>query len=142
MHHTLSEPVVWLSASAAILAIGAASGRTACADPAPRVAYAHVLANGTLDAANSRGVVAIGGGTGQYCFKLAFSPRNAVATLANAPTAPSQGVGFIKAAVPPTQLLSCSNIAKPDAVVVTGSATSINGGEAAGGYAFYAYWTR
>jgi hypothetical protein len=142
MHHKSSRLAVSLSTSAVIVAVGAAACRTAYAGPAPQVAYAHVLGNGTLDAANSLGVVTIGGGTGQYCFKLAFRARNAVATLANDPTAPSRGVGFIKVAVPPTPMFTCANIAKPDAIVETDGATSVNGGEAAGGYAFYVYWTR
>jgi hypothetical protein len=82
------------------------------------------------------------GGDGLYCFKLAFKPKNAVATLADDPTAPSQAVGFIKVALPPTPTFTCAKIDKPDAVVETGSEKSINGGESAGGYAFYVYWTK
>jgi hypothetical protein len=108
----------------------------------PYVAYAHVLGDGKLDAANSREVLAMAGGNGLYCFKLAFIPKNAVATLADDPTAPNQGIGYIKVAVPPTQAFGCSGMSDPDAYVVTGTATSVNGGQSAGGYPFYVYWTR
>jgi hypothetical protein len=112
------------------------------AAPPLQVAYAHVLGNGTLDAANSKNVVAMDGGNGLFCFKLAFRPKNTVATLAVDPTAPNQSIGFIKAAVPPTDLFTCAKIPKPDAVVETGKETAVNSGESAGGFAFYVYWTR
>ena len=83
----------------------------------------------------------MGGGNGLYCFKLTFEPQNAVATLADDPTAPSQGVGFIKVAVPPTPTFTCATISKPNAVVETGNETAVNAGSSAGGYAFYVYWT-
>jgi hypothetical protein len=105
-------------------------------------AYAHVLGNGTLDTANSKNVVALEGGNGLYCFKLNFQPKNVVATLADDPTAPNQGVGFIKVAVPPTPTFTCPNDPHPDAVVETGTENSVNGGISAGGYAFYVHWTR
>ena len=107
----------------------------------PNEAYAHVLGSGTLDTANSKNVTALAGGNGLYCFQLKFKPKNAVATLADDPTAPNQGVGFIKVALPPTPTFTCAGMAKPDAVVETGSETSVNGGQSAGGYAFYVYWT-
>jgi len=115
---------------------------TSNAAPPATLAYAHVLGNGTLDTANSKNVVALGGGNGLYCFKLAFKPRNAVAMLADDPTAPDQSVGFIKVAVPPTPTFTCSTLPQPDAVVETGKETSVNGGTSAGGFAFYAYWTQ
>ena len=105
-------------------------------------AYAHVLGNGTLDTANSKNVVALEGGNGLYCFKLNFQPKNVVATLADDPTAPNQGVGFIKVAVPPTPTFTCANDQHPDAVVETGTETTVNGGISAGGYAFYVRWTK
>ena len=106
------------------------------------VAYAYILGNGTLDTSRSKNVVAMGGGDGLYCFTLTFTPKNAIATLADDPTAPNQGVGFIKAAVPPTPLFTCNTIPNPDAVVETGSETGINSGESQGGYAFFVRWTR
>jgi hypothetical protein len=105
-------------------------------------AYAHVLGNGTLDAANSKNVVGLDGGNGLYCFKLVFPPKNAVATLANDPTAPNQAVGFIKVAVPPTPTFTCANNQHPDAVVETGNEATVNGGTSAGGFAFYVYWSK
>jgi hypothetical protein len=114
----------------------------ASAAPAPTEGYAHVFGTGSLDAANSKNVTAIAGGNGLYCFKLKFKPRNAVATLANDPTAPNQGIGFIKVALPPTPTFTCAGMAKPDAVVETGTETSIGGGQSAGGFAFYVYWRR
>src|ERR1700693_4892363 len=91
-----------------------------CANAASlKVAYAHVLGSGALDTANSKNVVKMGGGNGLYCFKLTFTPKNAVATIANDPTAPDQGLGFIMVALPPTPLFTCSTIPKPDAVVST-----------------------
>ncbi|MGO8793363.1 MAG: hypothetical protein ACLQLC_00945 [Candidatus Sulfotelmatobacter sp.] len=107
-----------------------------------QVAYAHVNGDGTLDAEHSLNVLEIGGGDGLYCFKLTFIPHNATATLADDPTAPSQGVGFIKAALPPTPLFTCSNIESPDATVETGNVISGNSGISGGGYAFYAYWIK
>ena len=121
---------------AALLALNAYTA------PPQQVAYAHVLGNGTLDTANSKGVVAMGGGNGLYCFKLAFQPKNAVVTLADDPAAPDQGVGFIKVAVPPTPLFTCATIPKPDAVVETDTETLVNAGKSAGGFAFYVHWTR
>jgi len=79
---------------------------------------------------------------GLYCFKLNFQPTNVVATLADDPTAPNQGVGFIKAELRPTPLFTCANVSSPDAVVETGTETSLNGGQSAGGYAFYVHWTK
>ena len=105
-------------------------------------AYAHVLGDGTLDAANPSNVAAFGNdGNGFYCFKLNFRPKNVVATLADDPTAPNQGVGFIKVELPPIFSASCV-MQNPDSQVETGDQTSINGGKSAGGYAFYVYWTR
>jgi len=116
---------------------------TESAKAAPlQVAYAHVLGNGTLDTANSKGVVAMAGGNGLYCFKLTFKPKNAVATIANDPTAPDQGLGFIMVGLPPTPLFTCSTIPKPNAVVSTFRETSVGSGESAGGHAFYVYWRR
>ena len=105
-------------------------------------AYAHVSGNGTLDAANSKSVIAFDGGNGLYCFKLAFQPKNTVATLADDPTAPNQSVGFIKVAVPPTPTFTCANNQHPDAVVETGNETTVNGGSSAGGFAFCVYWSK
>ena len=106
------------------------------------VAYAHVNGDGALDAAHSKNVLAMGGGNGLYCFKLAFLPKNAMATIANDPTASNQGLGFISAAVPPTPTFTCATVPKQDAVVETSNETAVGSGESAGGYAFYAYWTR
>jgi hypothetical protein len=108
----------------------------------PSFAFAHVRGDSTLDAANSKNVVAMGGGNGLYCFKLAFVPKNAVATIADDPTAPDQGLGFIEVALPPTALFTCAKIPKPDAVVATFKQTTIGGGQSAGGHAFYVYWTK
>jgi hypothetical protein len=124
----------------AILSLGTASVPSASADQ--YVAYAHVLGDGKLDAANSREVLAMAGGNGLYCFKLAFRPKNAVATLADDPTAPNQGVGYIKVAVPPTVAFTCTGMTDPDAYVLTGSETSVGSGQSAGGFPFYVYWTR
>jgi hypothetical protein len=108
-----------------------------------KVAYAHVRSDGTLDTANSKNVVAmVHGATGGYCFKLTFRPKNAVATIANDPTAPDQGLGAILVAVPPTLLPGCGSMAKPDSVVTTFKETTVGGGAGAGGHAFYVYWTR
>jgi hypothetical protein len=107
------------------------------------VAYAHVLGNGTLDVANSRNVVAFqGGSNGIYCFQLTFRPKNVVATLADDPTAPNQGVGYIKAQNAPVLPAFCPDVPNADSDVVTGDQTSINGGISAGGYAFYVTWTQ
>jgi hypothetical protein len=105
-------------------------------------AYAHVLGDGKLDAANSKNVIEMAGANGLYCFRLKFKPKNVVATLADDPTAPNQGVGFIKVALPPTPTFTCATMPKPDAVVETGSETSVGGGQSAGGYAFYVRWTK
>jgi hypothetical protein len=52
--------------------------------PGSALAYAHVLADGTLDTANSKNIVgeehSPGGNTGRYCFDLGFTPMNAIAT--------------------------------------------------------------
>ena len=108
----------------------------------PNFAYAHVTGEGQLDLANSKNVIAIGGGDGLYCFKLAFTPKNAVATIADDPTAPNQGLSFIETAVPPTPLFTCSTIPNPDGVVETANETAIGSGESAGGHAFYVYWKK
>ena len=105
--------------------------------PATTVAYAHVLGNGTLDTANSKNVLAMAGGNGLYCFTLAFSPQSAVATIAEDPTAPNQGPGFIRVGLPPTPLFTCATIPAPNAVVATFNQT-----QSIGGYAFYVYWTK
>lgn len=131
-----------LFACAVVGIASAASIRSGGGTPPLEVAYAHVLGDGTLDRANSRGVVRMAGGSGLYCFKLEFQPREAAATLADDPTAANQGVGFIKAALPPTPLFTCDTIPNPDAVVETGSQTSINGGISDGGYAFYVDWRK
>ncbi|HEY6248854.1 MAG TPA: hypothetical protein VI685_02775 [Candidatus Angelobacter sp.] len=129
---------------ACIVAIVGSAGLAPDVNAAPptAIAYAHVLGNGKLDAANSKNVVALGRGNGLYCFKLTFKPKSAIATLANDPTAPNQGIGFIKVALPPTPTFTCPTIPKPDAVVETGTETSVNSGKSDGGYAFYVYWTR
>lgn len=131
-----------ISTCAALIIVG---GLVSACNPtaAPlNVAYAHVLGNGTLDTANSKNVVAIAGANGLYCFTLTFKPKNAVATIANDPTAPNQGLSFIMVALPPTPTFTCSAIPQPDAVVSTFNETSLGGGASAGGHAFYAYWTR
>jgi hypothetical protein len=97
-----------LFASAIVLGCGVPLAQSAAADPS--VAYAHVRGDGTLDTVNSQKVVAIDGSNGLYCFKLAFKPKNAVATLAADPTAPNQGLGFISVAVPPTLSFTCPKI--------------------------------
>ena len=127
----------------AVLAVGiAAANHSGDGTPPLEVAYAHVFGDGTLDRANSRGVIRMAGGSGLYCFKLAFQPREVAVTLADDPTAANQGVGFIKAALPPTPLFTCDTIPNPDAVVETGSQTGVNSGVSDGGYAFYADWRR
>jgi hypothetical protein len=107
----------------------------------PSIAYAHVRGDGNLDAANSLNVVAFDGGNGLYCFKLSFTPKNAVATITNDPTA-DQGLAFTEVAVPPTTPFSCAKISQPDAFVSVFKETSIGGGQSAGGHAFYVYWTK
>lgn len=129
-----------LSTWAVVFSIGGLSARNADAE-SPKIAYAHVLGDGTLDTANSKNVMEIGGGNGLYCFKLAFKPKNAVATIANDPTAPNQGLGFITVAIPPTPTFTCATIPKPDAVVETAKETAVGSGSSAGGWAFYVYWT-
>ena len=132
-----------LSACALVMIFsGLVSAENATAAPL-KVAYAHVLGDGTLDTANSRNVVAFqAGGNGAYCFKLTFTPKNAVATIANDPTAPDQGLAFIWVAVPPTVMGTCSTIPKPDSIVSTFKETTIGGGAGAVGHAFYVYWTK
>jgi hypothetical protein len=131
-----------LSTCAVVMIVGGLVAAEDATGAPLKVAYAHVLGNGTLDTANSRNVVAMGGGNGLYCFKLTFTPKNAVATIANDPTGPAQGLDFIMVAVPPTALFTCSTIPKPDAVVSTSKETTVGGGTSAGGHAFYVYWTR
>ena len=131
-----------LSICAAVLGL---SGLITACNPTPApitVAYAHVLGNGTLDTANSKNVVAMAGSDGLYCFTLTFKPKNAVATIANDPTAPNQGLSFITVALPPTPTFTCSAIPQPDGVVSTFNETTLGGGASAGGHAFYAYWTK
>jgi hypothetical protein len=82
------------------------------------------------------------GGNGLYCFKLAFVPKNAVATIADDPTAPNQGLPFIEVALPPTPLFTCAGIPTPDAVVAIFNETAAGSGRSAGGHAFYVYWTK
>ena len=142
MKSSFARRIVTICAWTAAIAGSTILASNAISAPPPVVAYAHVLGNGKLDAANSKNVVALGGGNGLYCFKLAFKPKNAIATLADDPTAPNQGVGFIKVALPPTPTFTCATISKPDAVVETGTETSTNSGKSDGGYAFYVYWTR
>ena len=135
------KTITLLFAPCAMLAIaGAVSARNADEAP-PKVAYAHVLGDGTLDTANSKNVLEMGGGNGLYCFKLTFKPKNAIATIASDPTAPNQGLGFIKVAIPPTPTFTCASISKPDAVLETAKETEVGGGSSAGGWAFYVYWT-
>lgn len=105
------------------------------------IAFAHVRGDGTLDAANSLNVVSMGGGNGLYCFKLSFKPKVAVATIADDPTAPDQGLGFIETAVPPTSTFTCAAMPTPDAVVATMKETTIGGGQSSGGHAFYVQFT-
>ena len=101
------------------------------------VAYAHVNGNGTLDTANSKNVVKMEGANGLYCFMLKSSPKNVVATIAQDASAPNQGPGFIRAALPPTPFFTCANIPKPTSVVATFNQT-----QSAGGYAFYVLWSK
>src|ERR1019366_6097862 len=90
----------------AVLAVGiAAANHSGDGTPPLEVAYAHVFGDGTLDRANSRGVIRMAGGSGLYCFKLAFQPREVAVTLADDPTAANQGVGFIKAAPTPNPII-------------------------------------
>jgi hypothetical protein len=130
-----------LPSCAIVIVAGAVWARNADA-AALKVAYAHVLGDGTLDTANSKNVVEIGGGNGLYCFKLTFKPKNAVATIANDPTTPNQGLDFVEVALPPTPTFTCATIASPDAVVATFKETTVGGGTSAAGHAFYVYWTR
>ncbi len=138
MQMPFSKTLVSFFICGVIVAVSAQIGCTA----APTLAYAHVRGDGTLDTANSKNVVGMGGGNGLYCFKLAFVPKTAVATIADDPTAPDQGLGFIEAGLPPTPLFTCATIPNPDAVVATFKETSVGGGQSAGGHAFYAYWTK
>jgi hypothetical protein len=124
------------------IACAGPAGPPAPAGPASAtVAYAHVLGNGMLDTARSKNVVAMAGGNGLYCFDLTFVPKNAVATLDNDPTAPKQGLGFVKVALPPTALFTCPTIPAPDATVMTANETAVGGGSSEGGWPFYVYWT-
>jgi hypothetical protein len=132
---------LWLTISS-LTYVSVMALAVSCSPHSADEAYAHVLGNGTLDTANSKNVVALDGGNGLYCFKLTFLPKNAVATLVDDPTAPNQGVGFIKVAVAPTPTFTCANNQHPDSVVETGTETTVNGGTSAGGYAFYVRWTR
>jgi hypothetical protein len=117
-------------------------GITAQAQNIDLVAYAHVLGDGTLDTANSKNITNFSNeGNGFYCFTLNFRPKNVIAALADDPTAPDQGVGFIKVENAPVFSASCS-IPNPDSQVETGDQTSINGGISASGYAFYVTWHR
>jgi hypothetical protein len=133
-----------LSICVIVLLVSALCVRISQATPTPMttplsVAYAHVLGNGTLDHTEVKNVVKFqAGGNGVYCFKLSFAPANAVATIANDPTA-SQGLAFVEVALAPTPMSSCSNIPTPNSDVtvidsVTKSGTS--------GHAFYVYWTK
>jgi hypothetical protein len=140
MRSRLSKVMVMLFACAVIVVGGAMLVPQTGSAPEPKIAYAHVNGDGTLDAAHSKNVVAIAGGNGLYCFKLGFIPKNAVATIANDPTAPRQGLGFIETALPPTPLFTCEGIPAPDATVSTFEETSIGGGQSAGGWAFYVVW--
>jgi hypothetical protein len=78
---------------------------------------------------------------GLYCFKRNFQPTNVVANVSRRSHCPEPSVGFIKAELRPTPLFTCANVSSPDAVVETGTETSLNGGQSAGGYAFYVHWT-
>ena len=78
------------------------------------------------------------GANGLYCFKLTFSPKIVVATIAEDPTAPNQGPGSIRASVPPTPFFTCTNMPTPSSVVATFNQDQ----RSAGGYAFYVYWTK
>jgi hypothetical protein len=103
----------------------------------PTIAFAHVRGDGSFDATNSKNVKLMGGANGLYCFKLAFTPRTVVATISEDPSAPNQGPGFIRAAVPPTPFFTCPTVPSPSSVVAT-----FNNTQSTGGYAFYVYWTR
>jgi hypothetical protein len=82
----LRGPRGLIGATGATGAAGAAGaqgvkGDTGAAGSA--LAYAHVLADGTLDTANSKNIVGeehSPGNTGRYCFDLGFTPKNAIAT--------------------------------------------------------------
>lgn len=140
MRRILSRALVAL----AIAALGFAAGITWAKGRQPtqhEIAYAHVLGNGTLDSTNSKNVIAIAGGNGLFCFKLAFTPKNASATIADDPTAPNQSLPFIEVGLPPTPLFTCRAIPKPDAVVATFNEHVGGGGQSGGGHAFYVYWT-
>jgi hypothetical protein len=76
--------MVILSTWGIVIFVGGMLAQNAAAE-SPKIAYAHVLGDGTLDIANSKNVTEIGGGNGLYCFKLTFKPKNAVATIANDP---------------------------------------------------------
>ena len=141
MFNLFIRPISVLSTCAMVIVGGAVSARNADAAPT-KVAYAHVLGDGTLDTPNSKNVVSIGGGNGLYCFKLTFKPKNAVATIADDPTAPNQGLSFIEVALPPTPTFTCATTPNPDAVVATFNETTVGAGTSAGGHAFYVYWTR
>ncbi|MGF6607863.1 hypothetical protein OKW45_002763 [Paraburkholderia sp. WSM4175] len=104
----------------------------------PTVAYAHVSGNGTLDMANSKNVLQMAtDASGFFCFKLSFAPKTVMATISQDPTAPIQGNGFIRAAIAPTPLSTCTNLPNPSSVVGTFNQTG-----STGGYAFYVYWTK
>ena len=135
----------WFTSTVVILMVaslvGCATPASPPGPPAAKIAYAHVLGNGTLDTARSKNVVSMGGGNGLYCFKLTFVPKSAVATIDNDPTAPKQGLGFVKVALPPTSLFTCSTVPSPDATVMTATETTVGGGTSDGGWPFYVYWT-
>lgn len=59
---------------------GPAGAAGAAGAPGTALAYAHVNADGTLDAANSKGVTGslIGTDPGRYCFNLSFTPKNII----------------------------------------------------------------
>ncbi len=58
------------------------SGTTFACNGAPApVAYGYIKNDGTLDQSRSSEIVAVSGGGGSYCFKVAFDPKVAVITL-------------------------------------------------------------
>jgi hypothetical protein len=133
-----------LSICVIVLLVSALCIRTSQATPTPMatplaVAYAHVLGNGTLDQTEVKNVVKFyAGSNGVYCFKLSFAPANAVATIANDPTA-SQGLSFVEVALAPTPMSTCPGIPTPNSDVTVFDSVTKSG---TSGHAFYVYWTK
>jgi hypothetical protein len=62
------------STLAIVTCVGGMSAQNADAEP-PKIAYAHVLGDGTLDIANSKNVMEIGGGTVYIASSSLLNPK-------------------------------------------------------------------